>query len=95
MVLFHLKSSFRSQHIQIFVFLSFPLFLPVRMVKPHETPAPSSMRLQILANLTATGFLINRRNMNDGESLIQEISFSSALIHQAHQYFCFQYKLRN
>ena len=27
--LFHLKSSFRSRDIQIFVFLSFPLFLPV------------------------------------------------------------------
>ena len=28
--LFHLKSPFRSQHIPIFVFLSSPLFLPVR-----------------------------------------------------------------
>ena len=27
--LFHLKSSFRSRDIQFFVFLSFPLFLPV------------------------------------------------------------------
>ena len=29
MLLFHLKSSFHSQDIQFFVFLSFPLFLPV------------------------------------------------------------------
>ena len=29
MILFHLKSSFRSRDIQIFVFLSFPFFLPV------------------------------------------------------------------
>ena len=28
-VLFHLESSFYSQDIQIFIFLSFPLFLPV------------------------------------------------------------------
>ena len=51
--LFHLKSSFCSRDIQIFVFLSSPLFLPVT----HCFRAWSKINLQVY-------HVINRLNMN-------------------------------